>query len=42
MGEVGIYAFKLEEMMDAAVVVAGFVGGALLLFYLMYLIKKTL
>lgn len=42
MSEVGLYAFKLEEMMDAAAVVAGFVGGALLLSYLIYLIKKSL
>jgi hypothetical protein len=37
MPEVGLYAFKLEEMMEAAVIIAAFVGGVLLI---SYLIKK--
>lgn len=38
MSEVGLYAFKLQEMMEAAGTIAAFVGGALLI---SYLIKKT-
>lgn len=38
MSEVGLYAFKLEEMMEAAGMIAAFVGGVLLI---SYLIKKT-
>ena len=37
MSEVGLYAFKMEEMMEAAGMIAAFVGGVLLI---SYLIKK--
>ena len=38
MSEVGLYAFKLQEMMEAAGMLAAFVGGVLLI---SYLTKKT-
>lgn len=38
MAEVGLYAFKLQEMMEAAGIITAFIGGVLLV---SYLIKKT-
>lgn len=38
MPEVGLYAFKLQEMTEAAIIIAASVGGVLLI---SYLVKKT-
>ena len=38
MPEIGLYAFRLQEMIEAGAVIAASIGGMILIFYL---IKKT-